>query len=262
MIDISIIIVTYNNEETIKKCLDTVLGDNRYLEVIVIDNLSNDLTVELVKGYGSKVKLIKNNGNLGFAKANNMAVNVAKGDYLIFLNPDTEIIEKNTFERLIKVLEENQQYGLIGPKLMLKNGYVQKSVRRLPTVWGAMNEYIFGVKGAFDFYIPDCKKLCEVESVVGACIVMKRKVFNEIGGFNEKYFLYFEDLELCNSVRKQGLKVGYAANIKIEHILGQSGKNKNVTKLNLESSRKYFGSLRFLLIQYIGRLGNMLRSSR
>ncbi len=123
---------------------------------------------------------------------------------------------------------------------------------------GAIREYIFGIKGEYNFYIPDCERLCAVEALAGACIVIKRETFDKLGGFNEDYFLYFEDLDLCKRIHRLGLKVGFDPMISVNHIMGESGLSGTTRDLSIKSSRRYFGSLRFLAIQYIGRMGNKM----
>ncbi len=247
-----VIIVTYNNEKTIKDCLDSVLNKSK-VSITVVDNASTDKTCLVVESYGDKVKLIKQSENLGFSKSNNIAVKDSKEDVLIFLNPDTKALG-DKLKELVKVLI-GSGYGLIGPKLVYKNGEIQKSVRNLPTIFGAINEYILGVKGAYDFYEPLGEDLCEVESVVGACMVIKRDLFLKIGGFDEKFFLYYEDLELCRQIRNKGFKIGYFPKILVTHLVGQSGEGQKTANYNLESAKKYHGFLEFYLIQLILRLG-------
>jgi N-acetylglucosaminyl-diphospho-decaprenol L-rhamnosyltransferase len=253
----SVVIVTFNNEQTIKSCLNSILRTSEDSEVIVVDNNSEDDTAAILNEY-KKIRVIKNNKNLGFSKANNLGASYATGEFLVFLNPDTKINEKNTLEKLCNYLK-NSNYGLVGPKLIQQNGQIQNSVRNLPTLWRAIQEYIFGFKNSFNFYTPKCEGICKVESIVGACMALRREHFIKAGGFNEKYFLYFEDLELCRSIRQLGYDVGYAADVIVEHKIGVSGKNKDVVNLSLESSKKYFGSFQFLLIQLIGRLGNKFK---
>ncbi len=256
---ISVVIVTYNSQDTIKSCLDSVLRDDTSKEVIVADNNSKDDTSKILMSYKDRIIFFQNNSNLGFSKANNMAAKEAKGEYLLFLNPDTRFLEEGTLDGLIKLLSENEHYGLIAPKLVLPNGDIQKTVRNLPTIWKAIEEFWLGKEGAFEFFQPQRGELVEVESVVGACILIKSEVFRMVGGFNEKYFLYFEDLELCKDIRKSGLKIGYVGDILVQHVVGVSGRKSNTEKLSLLSARIYFGTWKFAIIQLIGRVGNKLR---
>ncbi|MDD2822953.1 MAG: glycosyltransferase family 2 protein [Candidatus Daviesbacteria bacterium] len=246
---ISIIIVTFNSAKTIKACVDSI---NKFVtdsEIIIVDNNSQDDTCKIIQGFGDKVKLIQPGGNLGFAKANNLGIKSALGEYIIFLNPDTRIMEKDSLEKLVATLEDNTEYGIIGPKLVYPDGSLQSRTRNLPTVLRAFQEYILNKKGSYDFYTPVCKTLCEVESVIGACIVIKKKLFQKVGGFDEKYFMYFEDLELCRNVRLSGLKVGYLPEVKIEHAEGKSGVNQKTSNMLHNSAKLYHGFVKYYLIE-------------
>lgn len=259
MKNISVIIVTFNNEETIKKCLDSIFQNSPDVEVIVVDNNSSDKTVEIIKTFREKVVLVEAGGNLGFSKANNLGESQAKCEYLVFLNPDTQLLYKSSFEKLKDILEQNPDFGLIGPKLVYPNGQVQKTVRNLPNAARAFKEYILGIKGSYDFYIPEGNDISEVESVVGACMVIKRDVFERVGKFDEKYFLYFEDLDLCRKVRSLGFKVGFYPEVEIRHNEGVSGKGQKTNLLLHNSAKRYHGLVEYCLIQNIIRVGSRLR---
>jgi GT2 family glycosyltransferase len=261
MIKTSVIIVSFNNQSTIQKCLDSVLKDKTEKEIIVVDNNSEDGTLKILESYKNKIKTIPSNINLGFSKANNLAVKNSIGEYLLFLNPDTKFIENNTLERLLKTLESNPKFGLVGPKLVLPSGKPQKSIRNLPTLSRAFQEYVFGIKNSFNFYLPETETPIDVESIVGACMLIKKETFKKIKGFNEKYFLYFEDLQLCKDIQRIGLRIIYNPSIKVEHAHGVSGLGKNTSKLSIDSARKYHGYLTFSLIELIGRVGNRLRKN-
>lgn len=258
MKDISVVIVTFNNEETIKKCLDSILQNSPGVEVVVVDNNSSDRTVEIVKSFKEEVVLVEAGANLGFSKANNLGETRVKSEYIIFLNPDTQILHKGSLEKLQAVLVNHPDFGLIGPKLVYPDGQVQKTVRNLPTVSKAFNEYILRVKGSYGFYLPECGGVCEVESVVGACMVMRRDIFDNVGRFNGKYFLYFEDLDLCRAVKDMGLKVGFYPEVEIRHNEGVSGKGQKTNKFLHESAKRYHGLLGYYLIQWIIRAGRVL----
>ncbi len=258
MNDISVIIVTFNSGETIKKCLSSVLENSPGTEIIVVDNNSSDNTVEIIKSFKEKVVLVEAGDNLGFSKSNNLGASFAKGNFLVFLNPDTEILERTSLERLRNVLVENSIFGLIGPKLVYPNGNVQKSVRNLPTVFLAFKEYILGEKGCYGFYLPEGEGLSEVESLVGACMVIRKETFDKAGKFNEKYFLYYEDLELCKSVRRLGLKVGFYSKVRIKHFEGISGKGQKTNNLLVQSAKRYHNPLEYFLIQIIIRIGRKI----
>lgn len=256
--DISIIIVTYNNKKTIKSCIDSVLKYTPGCEIIVVDNASKDNTVKLVKRYKQKVMVVKSNTNLGFSKGNNLGVRYTTCEYLVFLNPDTEVEEKEAFTKMKDVLEKNKNFGLIGPRFVYPDGSSQYTVRNMPTISAAFKQYILKVKGAYDFYDPNCVDLCEVESVVGACMIIKKDIFLKVGGFDEKYFLYYEDLDLCRKIRENGLKIGYLPSVNIKHILGASGTGNKTYQLLKESAKKYHGLFSYLIIRFILGVGSLI----
>lgn len=255
--DISIVIVTYNSKKTIRSCIDSVLKYTPGCEIIVVDNASKDNTAQLVKRYKQKVMLVKSNTNLGFSKGNNLGVRYAACEYLVFLNPDTEV-EEEAFTKIKDVLEKNKGFGLVGPRLIYPDGSSQYTVRNLPTISAAFKQYILKGKDAYDFYDPQCIDLCEVESVVGACMIIKKDTFLKIGGFDEKYFLYYEDLDLCRKIRANGLKIGYLPLVNVKHILGASGTSHKTYQLLKESAKKYHGLINYLLIQFIIRIGSVI----
>lgn len=255
---LSVVIVTFNNEKTIKGCLDSLFKSSQGIKVVVVDNNSQDKTKQIIKEFDRKVTLIESKDNLGFAKANNWGEKKVDTDYVIFLNPDTKILRNGSLEKLRDALAENPQFGLIGPQLIFPSGNVQKSVRNLPTPVRAFKEYVLGNKGAYDFYLPKSHGLCEIESVVGACIVMRKDVFEKIGGFDERYFLYFEDLQLCKDIRKMGCKVGYLPMVTVEHLEGGSGPGLITLKFLHVAAKRYHGLLDYYLIQAIIRVGNIL----
>lgn len=252
---IGIVIVTFNSEKTISECLNSIFKNTDGVEVVVVDNNSQDETARVVGEFGNKVTFLESKENIGFAKANNLGIKRVTSDYVVFLNPDTRILEKDSLETLRNNLAENPEYGLIGPKLVFPNGQIQKSVRNLPSFWRALKEYVLGVKGAYDFYLPKAFGLVEVESVVGACVVIKKDLFDRLGGFDERYFLYFEDLQLCKDIKKAGLKVGFLSTVTVQHREGASGPGQKTLKYLYESAKTYHSFLGFYLISAIIKIG-------
>lgn len=230
-VKISVIIVAYNNQETIKDCLNSIF---KYLkeevEVIVIDNNSEDKTLEILETYKEKIYLIKSETNLGFSKGNNKGVKKAKGKLILLLNPDVYLID-NSIKELTLFLETNSQVGIVAPKLKKSTGEIQKSVSRDPSLSGAIKEYIFGQKNAYSQYYPKIEEPVEVECVYGAAMLMEKETFEKVDGFDERYFLYFEDLDLCRKVRKLGLKVIYFPGSVLIHEVGRSVSSMQTRKL-------------------------------
>jgi GT2 family glycosyltransferase len=248
---LSVIIVSYNSEDFIEKCLKSVL---KYLtmdgEVIVVDNASTDKTLERINNCGSRIKVIKNRENLGFSKANNIGAKEASGEYLFFLNPDTEITEL-TFEELINFYEKTPGCGLVAPKLIMSDGRIQPSISKLPTVWRAFKEYVLGIKNAYSEYVPENELPSEVERIYGAALLIKKDFFESISGFDERYFLYYEDADLCKRIRKTGKRIYIYPQVSINHLVGGTKSETDKYILNYESSKKYHGVFGVFILQLI-----------
>ena len=249
-VKLSVITVTYNNEDTIDSYLKTFqfLPDNS--EVIIVDNNSHDRTVEKLRHYKT-ITVLPQDENLGFGKSCNIGVKHSKGEYLLFLNPDTKL-SKNGVSELIKFYDTHPDAGIVAPKLE-EDSKTQPSVRKLPTIIGALKEYYLGMKGSYEAYAPFGDQPIAVESVVGAAVLMKRDLFNKIGGFSSKYFMYFEDLELCRQVLKQGFKVYYVPSVIFYHKVGASFSEKKNQWIQ-EASKKYHGYPYWLLLYLVLRL--------
>lgn len=250
---ISVIIVTYNCEDFIDNCIKSVL---KFLpekgEIIIIDNNSTDETAEKIRKYDSNpnVKILESGENLGFGKANNKASKLAEGEYLFLLNPDTELIEP-VFNKLIDLYKSWPDIGLVSPKLVSDEGKVQAVAQNLPTVLGAIKEYIFGKSAAYEQYVPTGDSFVKVEAVYAAAVLIKKDLFLELGGFDDKFFMYYEDVDLCRRLKKIGKSIYYFPGVKVKHLIGASKTTLNRHNLNLESSKKYHGLVKFLLLQLI-----------
>ncbi|MCS7265108.1 MAG: glycosyltransferase family 2 protein [Armatimonadetes bacterium] len=240
---LSVIIVTYNSQEFIGDCLKSVeiaglnafrkaIGQERnhaseckFWETIVVDNASTDRTVEIVKGF-EWVRLICNRENLGFASGVNKGARESKGEWLLLLNPDC-IVDENAFAKLYEFAQKSdERIAVIGMQLINPEGTIQPSGRRFPKVW----EFLLALLGFHQkmeanwFKGRDFSKLQEVEEVSGAAFAIKSKVFQQVGGMDENFFLFFEELDLCRRVRAEGWKIVYLPEAKVQHLWGASVK--------------------------------------
>ncbi len=258
---LSVIIVSYNSGDFIEKCIKSVLKNlPENSEIIVLDNASNDETVDILKKFGKKIKLIISNKNLGFGMGSNLASKKASGEYLFLLNPDTEII-KPIFDELINFYEKTPDAGIVAPKLVMQDEKIQPSVKKLPTVWGAFKEYILGEKYAYGEYAPENSEPVEVEMAYGAAWLVKKDLFNKLNGFDEKFFLYYEDADFCKRIRKWGKKVYYYPKVSIKHLVGGTKSKADKYMLNLESAKKYHGILKFIILQLIFKINSLLKKT-
>ena len=260
---LSVVTVTYNNEEIIDVYINSLLKNLPHQsEVIILDNNSTDKTPQILRAR-KDIKLIESKQNLGFSKGNNLAVKSAKGEYLFFLNPDTEVLD-DAIRRLLSFMSEHSDAGIVAPKLIERTGKVQPSVRKPPSLIGALKEYFLGIKNSYEAYVPKGENPQIVECVVGGAILLKRNIFEKVGGFDERYFMYFEDLELCKRIRQLGYKIYYLPEAKIIHEVGGS-----VSPLKkqwiVESAEIYHGKmtnfLLFILLRTRNIKGKLFRNS-
>lgn len=231
MIDLSVIIVSFNTKKLLNNCLESaqrgLTDSSMESEIIVIDNNSQDGSVEIIKR--NKVILIENKKNVGFGRANNQGARMAKGKYLLFLNSDT-LIEKKTLEKMVKFLDRNPDAGIASCQLKNKDGNVQFQGGDLPrlstvAVWALFLDDLPVLHRLLPSYQlrKEIKKVQEVGWVSGAAMFMRRKCWDEISGFDENLFMYGEDVELCYRAKKNGWRVMINPEASIIHLGKGSG---------------------------------------
>lgn len=246
----SICIVTWNNEETIGPCLksiQTYLQSGTY-EVLLVDNNSSDDTVEIVKQYPF-VNGSKNNTNLFYAEANNQCLQEAKGDYILFLNPDTEFIE-DSLQILLDFFKSKPKIGALTCSLQNQNGTLQRFCRRLPRISIELYQSL-----GFERKYPHCPVAAKhdyggwdytgdkkIEQAPGALLMMEAEFIKKIGGFDKKFPLLYNDVDLCSRIKNQGKKIWYTDKTTVFHVGGHSlKKTYPLTQRHLsEYKRKYF----------------------
>lgn len=219
---ISVVTVSYNSENFIEKYITSVqknLPEDG--EIIIFDNNSTDDTLKKLEKFEKSIVLIKSSQNIGFSKGNNKAAQKATGEYLFFLNPDSVIVD-GAIDKLIKYAKAQSDIGILSPQLIENDASIQRSVRKEPTLIGAIKEYWLHQENSFEQYVPSQVNAVEVECVYGGAMLIKKDIFEKLKGFDERYFLYYEDLDLCRRVRKIGLKVVYFPEAKIRHSIGGS----------------------------------------
>lgn len=256
---LSIIIVNFNTPKLTKKCIDSVVLNKTKVnyEIIVIDNGSDNGSVGEFKNISlprSNFKLIINKNNLGFAKAVNQGIKTAKGKYILLLNSDS-VIKSDTLDKLYDFAVEHEDCGVVAPKLLNKDGTPQPSVFHTPSIKGVIKEFWFGIKGSYQKYIPEGSTPIKVDAVVGACFLITPQALQKVGLFDERYFMYFEDLDYCGRVKRVGLFCYYLPHVNVVHLHGESGKhladNDNQWRRLIASSKIYNGSVKHYLINLI-----------
>lgn len=253
---LSIIIVNYNVKYFLEQCLSSVYNSTGDfdLEVFVVDNASVDDSVAMVREKFPQVKVIANDDNVGFARANNQALKVAKGDYLLLLNPDT-LVEPNTFEQCIHFMQEHPDCGGLGVKMINGEGkFLKESKRGFPTpatsfykISGLIRLFPHNKKIAAYYmgHLPE-DETNEIEILPGAYIMLSRAAFEKVGYLDEDYFMYGEDIDFSWRIRLAGFKNYYLPSARIIHYKGESTKKGSMnyvyTFYNAMAifARKYF----------------------
>jgi GT2 family glycosyltransferase len=232
-INISIIIVNYNVRFFLEQCLQSVFDacHNISAEVIVVDNNSHDTSCEMIVNKFPKVKLIANKVNTGFSTANNQGVAIAKGEYVLILNPDT-VVTEDTFEKTLQFAKSIANLGTIGIKLIDGTGnFLPESKRGIPTPKVSINKLLgISTKKYYANHLNE-NESGKIEILVGAFMFMKRDIYNEVKGFDEDYFMYGEDIDLSYKILKKGYNNYYFSEAKIIHYKGESTK-KDIKYLN------------------------------
>ena len=229
---LSVIILNYNVRYFLEHCIISVQKalQNLDAEIIVVDNHSPDDSCEMVKKLFPDIILIENKDNLGFPKGNNIGVEQAKGKYICILNPDT-VVAEDTFEKVLAFAEKKANLGIIGCKLIDGTGnFLPESKRGVPTPWVAFGKTaglykLFPrVKSFQKYYAQHLNEDTsgQVAILVGAFMVLKKETYQELGGFDERYFMYGEDIDLSFSALKLGLQNYYFAETSVIHYKGES----------------------------------------
>lgn len=253
-VKLSIVIVSWNVEEFLDTCLRSVLANigNLSTEVIVVDNASKDNTVKMVKNKFPQVKLVTNDSNEGFAAANNQGILQSHGEYILALNPDTKI-PRDTFQKMVAFMDRKPKVGIVGCQHRNPDFTLQPSVRSFPT-WTALTFLFTKFGKLFPGSPPIWKYLRRdldynlnqpVDQVAGSCFMMRRAMINEIGLFDENFFIWFEEVDMCKRAQLEGWAVWYFADSDIIHYGGQSFRQQLVVK----NQKDFFRSAVYYMVK-------------
>jgi len=226
-LDLSIVIVNWNTQDILTECLHSIFASrtNNYYEVWVVDNGSTDGSVQMIKEGYPQVELIANKENVGFAHANNQAINQSSGEYVMLLNPDT-VIQKDVIETLVNYLDQKPGVGAVGPRLLNPDGTLQESSYPEPTLlrelWRMfhLDRFYYFAEYPMDSWSLDRAR--EVDVLMGACFLIRRKALDQVGLLDEKFFIYSEEVDLCTRIRNYGWRLFWNPLVKVVHYGGQS----------------------------------------
>jgi len=263
VIDLSIIIVNWNTKDLLIPCLTSIprMMQGFKMEIFVIDNDSRDGSVSEVKKTFPFVYLIENEKNLGFAKAANQGLKKASGEYALLLNPDTRL-KGETIERLISFMDQHLEAGLVGAQLLNADGSKQNSIANFPSLaTELLNKSL--LRWLFPKSFPgkeeDYSEPIEVESVIGACMMVRREAMDQVGLLDEHYFLFLEETDWCYRMKKAGWKVYHVPQAEVYHFQGKSAeREKERARVEYFRSRYHFfrknrGNLQWFIL-FIGLL--------
>ncbi len=256
----SAVIVSWNVKDLLKKCILSVLDNTEHvkdMEIIVVDNASADGSADMVASTFPSVKLIRNLDNVGFSRANNQGIEASSGEYVLLLNPDTEV-RLGAVDKLCSYLDRNTDTAGVAPKLLNADGSLQRSILGFPTL-GAMAarqlfvEYLWPDNPwskAYNLPDHDYGAVSDVDQPMGACILFRRSALEEAHGFDAASFMFFDEVDLCFRIKKAGWKIRYIPDAEVVHYGGSSVKKWGAFNLSRHWTRsrnlffrKHYGAM-------------------
>jgi GT2 family glycosyltransferase len=248
--EISVIIVSYNVWSYLRPCIVSILSQAGVTtEIVVVDNNSSDGSVEFIQKEFKEVKLIANKENKGFSAANNQGISASKGQYVLLLNPDTELKQTNCLLELCKVVDTDNKGGIVAPRLLNTDGSFQKSYWKIIGIGELLLELFYLHHLFSGEAMPD--KAIYVEAVSGAAVFCERSLFDKVGLLDENMF-WMEDIDLCYRVKKAGGHILYDPAIEVIHHGGKSSTNYSVVIPNQVISKLKFYKKHGSGLQYVG----------
>lgn len=257
--DLSVLVVSYNSQPLIDGLLQHMAKELKGLraELLIVDNASHDGTAAHVQQHHPWVRLIASESNLGFAAANNLAARAARGRFLLLLNPDA-LPEQGTVARGLALMLAHPEVGIAGARLLDESGQTQPSARMFPSplqellvLSGLAARYPRSrLCGHLDRSWADPDQAAVVDWVPGAFALMPRGLFASMGGFDERFFLYYEEVDLCRRVQAAGLKVMYWPELRVQHVGGASARTVSGATVSRSGSQLTLWRARSGLLYY------------
>jgi N-acetylglucosaminyl-diphospho-decaprenol L-rhamnosyltransferase len=252
--DLAVVVVNHNAGPYLRRCMESLhasAGDAR-VEVVVVDNASHDGSPEAAIRERPDMNLIRNRTNRGFAAAANQGIAASSAPFVLLLNPDAEIVG-GTLAALVKVARERPGAGAVGALVRNPNGSIQPSARRVPRLGEALGHAFLGplipsnpFTRSYTMAGWDRSSEREVEWVSGSAMLLRREAIEQVGAFDEGYFMYVEDVDLCTRLRRHGWKVVFSPELQVVHQIGVStrGQRGRMAFAHSESIYRYFAKFR------------------
>jgi N-acetylglucosaminyl-diphospho-decaprenol L-rhamnosyltransferase len=252
--DLAVIVVNHNAGPYLARCMDSIRAGTGDIEteVVVVDNASTDGSVDRAIQAQPGVRVIRNRGNRGFARAANQGIRATAAPFLLLLNPDAEVVG-GTLAAVTKVARERPRVGAIGALVRNPDGSVQPSARRVPPLGEALGHALLGPvwrdnpwTRAYTMADWDRSSEREVEWVSGSAMLLRREALEEVGPFDEGYFMYVEDVDLCTRLRAAGWQVLFSPELEVVHQIGVStkGQRGRMAFAHSDSIYRYFSKFR------------------
>ena len=269
--ELSVIIVNWNTADMLKGCLQSLISATNGLnhEIIVVDNGSTDGSTDVCDRFSPKIKLIKNKKNVGFGRANNQGISASKAKLVLLLNSDTIVLPGNII-KMINVLSDDQSIGVVGCRLILPNGEYQPSSMYFPTLKRIFVERLLLYKVFKNLpqtpvEPPLLKKREECDWVFGACMLIRKRVFESVGMFDPDFFMYGEEMDLCYRIRNKGWRIVFEPEAEILHLDGGSWKEKAYSATYLKVNgilcfyKKYMPFMTYIIAHLLCLSGAIIR---
>lgn len=272
--DLSVVIVNWNVGHLVKRLIESLFAHTSGItfEVFMVDNNSSDGSVALIRGAFPQVNVIANNDNRGFACANNQAVRESRGDFVLLLNPDTEIFD-NSLGKLAAWMRVNPEAGIASGMVLNSDRTLQRTIRRFPAIFSQalimlkLHHVFPGIPSLTRYFARDFDytKEQEVDQVIGAFFCIRRSVIEKIGLMDEHFFLWYEEVDYCKRAVEAGFKVFYTPSVSVIHHGGESfahvfalRKQRYMNKSLRSYARKHWGYITYLFFTLLSPISLFL----
>ena len=260
--DVSVSIVNWNTRDELRECLNSVMAGDGAAEVFVVDNDSSDGSQDMIAAdFADRATLIANTDNRGFGAAHNQAIARSTGRYVLLLNPDSRVLNADVLPRMVAYMDANPDIGILGPKILNPDGTLQFSARRFPPMFaGIFRHTLLGklfpnnrfVRGYLMSDNPH-DRVMDVDWLSGCALMARREMLEQIGVFDERFFMYCEDVDLCKRAHDAGWRVVYYPEVEVSHRIGAASDQNPIAMI-----KQHHRSMLLYFLKYNSRSPKIL----